>query len=366
MCTALTYLDARGRAYVARTFELDLEIPMALTAAPVGTVLRSQMPGKEALEWTSAYAFIAVVTPPSDPGGAGDFSELLSTDGTNDAGLTININAYPPDGYASATPDGPVVLEAANLGIWLLSRFATVAEAKDALATQQVNQTALTIAGGVPFPLHVLVTDAGGASIVIEWDGGVMCIHDNPVRVMTNGPAFLWHLTNLANWTHLDNTDKSVTTFGSLQVSQPDSGIATAALPASNTAVGRFVRAAYYTTFAEKTDDPDQAVAMAAHIINNFDRPKGITIDLPGAGGEGVVFGDSSAPTSVSTEWTTHSFLTDTARNRYYVRAHTSLNWSEFHLDRLSQLDAPRIIPMDLLDPQGGDATELLLNATTD
>lgn len=364
MCTALTYLDAAGRAYVARTFELNLDLPFGVMVAPVGTALRSQMPGKEAVVWTSTHAFIAVVTQPSEPSGEVNFAELLSGDGTNDAGLTININAFPPDGHTAATPDAPAVLEANDLGIWLLSRFATVAEAKDALATQQVNQSPLAVAGGVPFPLHVLVTDASGAAIVIEWDGGVMCVHDNPVRVMTNGPAFPWHLTNLANWAHLDNTDKSLATFGSLQVAQPDSGIATAALPASNTAVGRFVRAAYYSTFAEKAADPDQAVAMAAHIINNFDRPRGITIDLPGSGGEGVVFGGSSAPAGVSTEYTTHSFIADTARNRYYVRAHTSLNWSEFHLDRLARIDAPRIISMDRVDPRGGDATELLLQAS--
>ncbi len=58
-----------------------------------------------------------------------------------------------------------------------------------------------------------------------------------------------------------------------MEFNQPDSGIATAGLPASNTSVGRFVRAVYYSQFAEKVDKPDTAMTTLAHIMNNFDRP---------------------------------------------------------------------------------------------
>ena len=363
MCTALTYFDAASRPYVARTFELNLDLPFGLAAAPAGTAFQSQMPGREAVEWTSAHAFIAAATQQAEPGAGAEFAALLVGDGVNAAGLAVNFNGYPPKTDHVPVPDAPAVLEAADLGVWLLSRFASVAEVKAALATQPVNPTRMSMAGGVPFPLHAMVTDAGGQSIVLEWNDGVLQVFDNPVHVMTNAPEFPWHLTNMDNWTHLDNVDKSLETFGSLHAGQPDSGIATASLPASNTAVGRFVRAAYYSRFAKKMDDPDQALSMAAHIINNFDRPMGITVDLPGKGGEGVVFGGASAPSGVSTEYTTHSFLADLTRGRYLIRAHTGVNWSVFHLDRLTGLDGLRIISMDLLDPMGGDATELLLSA---
>lgn len=108
---------------------------------------------------------------------------------------------------------------------------------------------------------------------------GKQVIVDNPVNVMTNGPSFAWHLTNLANYSFLTNVDKSQGTFGSLTVVAPDSGVATSGLPSANTSVGRFVRAAFYSQYAKRSDIPDDAVRVLAHVMNNFDRPVNITID---------------------------------------------------------------------------------------
>lgn len=41
--------------------------------------------------------------------------------------------------------------------------------------------------------------DADSDSIVIEFANGEQQVHDNPLGVMTNGPEFSWHLTNLNN-----------------------------------------------------------------------------------------------------------------------------------------------------------------------
>jgi penicillin V acylase-like amidase (Ntn superfamily) len=359
MCTALTYFDASSHPYVGRTLEFPVLVPSQLGFVPAGTAFTSQVPGKEPVNWTSRHGFIGVGTPGDvpTPGVSTSASSLLVFDGMNDAGLVVNVNAYPDTGE---TPDsgGPgAVLEAADFGTWLLGNFATVADARTALATQSVNATRIGILGNGPFPLHLMLTDATGRSAVIEGKDGTFHVVDNPVHVMTNAPSFDWHLTNLKNWTHLDNTDHGTATFGSLTVSQPDSGIATAALPASNTSVGRFVRAVYYGTFVEKVADPDAAVATLSAIVNNFDRPRGATMDPPASGGEGM-----SIPglTGFSTEYTTNSFLADTARTRYYVRDYTALNWSVVDLTRLSGATGLRLIPLDTLDPLGGDVTDLL------
>lgn len=363
MCTALTYFDASSRAYVGRTLELELTMPYQLVAVPAGTPFRSQAPGKQPLEWTSSHTFIAFTAPEGSVGADGTPPPLSALDGANDAGLTVNVNAYPGGADKAPESDAPAVLEAADLTVWLLSRFSAVSEARAALAAQPVNPTRMENAGNAAWPLHLMVTDAGGESAVIEYKDGELQVLDNPVRVMTNRPEFQWHLTNLGNWTHLDPTDRSSATFGALHVSQPDSGIAMAALPAANTSVGRFVRAVYYTTFVEKVDDPEAALTTLSRIVNNFDRPKGATIDPPSGGAEGVSFGGADAPTGVTTEYTTHSFMSDTTRGRYLIRAYTSRNWSEFHLDRLTGLDAPVMLPVSALDNDAaaGDATELLL-----
>lgn len=134
--------------------------------------------------------------------------------------------------------------------------------------------------------------------------------------------------------------------------------------PASNTSIGRFIRAAYYAKFVKKESDPDAALSTLSRIMNNFDRPKGATIDPPASGGEGVTFGGSSAPTGVTTEYTSITFMSDSARRRYFVRSYSSINWSEFQLDGLAELTAPQTIPVESLDPMGGEANDLFLKAT--
>ena len=51
-----------------------------------------------------------------------------------------------------------------------------------------------------------------------------------------------------------------------------------------------------------------------------------------------------------------------THRTRYDVRDYTALNWSVFALTRLAGVTGLRLIPLDSLEPLGGDATDLLAN----
>src|SRR5690606_21691701 len=182
-------------------------------------------------------------------------------------------------GPKDMTEKTQAVLAAIDLGSWALSQFSTVSEVKAALAEQPVLVTSLLPGGLLKTPFHYTLHDATGASIVIEFANGKQQVIDNPVGVMTNGPEFSWHMTNLNNYTFLSNKDQSKLQIRGREFRQPDSGIATVALPASNTSVGRFVRAVYYSQFAEKATTPEQAVATLAHVMNNFDRPRGITID---------------------------------------------------------------------------------------
>jgi penicillin V acylase-like amidase (Ntn superfamily) len=292
-----------------------------------------------------------------------DLSRSVVMDGVNDAGLALNTNAFSETGETPDSGGSGAVLEAADLGRWLLGNFSSVAAASAALAKQPVNATRMPIAANVPFPLHIMITDSTGASATIEGKDGIIRAIDNPIGVMTNDPPFDWHLVNLDNWSHLSNVDHSSGTFGALAVTQPDSGIATSALPASNTSVGRFVRATYYTNFVEKVKDADAAITTLSAIINNFDRPRGATVDPPGGKTEGVNFGAATTKPSWTTEYTTFTFMADITRGRYYLRPYTCLNWSTIDLTKLTGATGPKTLPMGALDSVGGDVSEILLNA---
>lgn len=368
MCTSLGYKDAAGRAYFGRTLELTVDLPYQLLHLPAGFETVSDVPGHPAVTLAARYGLLAVAMParmpkPDAPLTVADFKVL---EGLNDQGMTFSLLSYPAAaGKQASVAATQAVLSASDLGAWALGQFATVAEVKAALAEQPVMLQPLQLLGGVESPFHYVVHDATGASLVIEFNRGAMTVHDNPVGVMTNGPKFDWHLTNLDNYTFLSNVDQSSATFGDYKAMQPDSGIATAGLPASNTSVGRFVRAVFYAHFTEKAATPDLAVQALAHILNNFDRPRGVTIDYPvGAGSHLEVKGlaeGSDAP--YATEYTCWTSLSDLDRKLFYVRDYRSLNYTCFDVAALAGSKAPSVVPLRKVFPAVSDATALLMSS---
>ena len=365
MCTALVYRDAAGRSYLGRTLELTVELPYELAYFPAGVPVRSAVPGHPALAYAVEHAFLAITMPgrvptPQAPLGIVD---LKVVEGLNDKGVTFSVLSYPSAaGRGQAVEMTRAVLAASDLGSWVLGRFASVAEVKAALGDQPVVLEALAILQGAVSPFHYVVNDASGASLVIEFHKGTMELYDNPVRVMTNGPRFDWHLTNLDNYTFLSNVDRPAATFGGYAARQPDSGIATAGLPASSTSVGRFVRAVYYAQFAEPADTPDGAVSALAHVMNNFDRPRGVSIDYPGAGGGHMeVAGlkeDGARP--YATEFTSWTSLSDLDRRLFFVRDYAGMNFTRFDLAALAGTATPRVLPLARLSALPVDATDAL------
>lgn len=365
MCTSLIYRDAAGKAYLGRTLELTTDLPYQIVFFPKALSYTSEMDGHPDLVFSGKYSVIGITMPGRLPSPDHPLTsrDLKCLEGMNDQGLTFSLLSYPAaGGHKQAVETTTAVLSASDLGTWALSQFSNVREVRQALEQQPVLLEPLALLGGVESPFHYVVHDASGASLVIEFNLGTMSLHDNPVGVMTNGPEFPWHMTNLNNYTFLSNVDKSSASFGDYKAVQPDSGIATAGLPASNTSVGRFVRAAYYAQFAEKAASADEAVLTLAHIMNNFDRPRGVTIDYPEeSGGHLEVAGlAQEASASYVTEFTSWTNLSDLDRKLFHVRTHGSLNYVRFDLGALSCETGVRILPIAAINGEQCDATEKL------
>ena len=312
-CTSLIYRDANGGVYFGRTLELAMELPYRVAYLPAGR------------HYSSTAA-----------GAAGPTHAFEMT---------------------------KAALSAIDLGSWTLGQFQDVAEVKAALASQPVLLAPLAVLGNAKSPFHYVLHDRSGASIVVEFANGKQAVYDNPVGVMTNGPELSWHLTSLNNYTFLSNVDQSSGQFGALKVAQPDSGIATAGLPASNTSVGRFVRAVYYSQYAQKVKAPDDAVRTLAHIMNNFDRPKDVTIDTNAGGNEGIAAVATKDSPPFTSEYTSWTALTDLNRSVLYVRTYGGLNYSTFDLTKLAAGNAAVSLPLATLDGMAGDATAALIAA---
>ncbi|GGA93464.1 hydrolase [Brucella endophytica] len=346
-CTTLRYFDAANRLYLGRTLELAAALPYQLVYFPAGQKFKSdEVSGHPSLNYQSRYAIFGIAFPDVSPGGKAKIAlnDLKLIDGINEAGLSFALLAYPNvNGPQKQIEKTRAILAAVDLGTWTLGQFASAADVRQALARQPAMLAPIRALGGAEGPFHFIVYDRTGASIVIEFNKGKETVYENPVGVMTNGPQFSWHLTNLNNYTHLSNIDKSSGSFGGFKVKQPDSGISTAGLPASDTSVGRFVRAAFYSTYTQKAKTPDQAVRTLAHVMNNFDRPIGISINK--SGGEGDTL-DKGLGITGESEYTTWTRLADLERLRFFVRDYTALNYTMFELGKLRTTKKPAVIPL--------------------
>lgn len=368
MCTSLSYRDAAGKSYFGRTLELTVDLPYQIVLFPAGFAMSSHIAGHAPLEYTTRHAALTVALPARIPTPAAPIgiADLKALEGINDQGLTFSLLSYPAaSGTQQSVAMTRAVLSASDLGTWALGQFSSVAQVKDALAQQPVLLEPLAILRGAVSPFHYVVHDASGNCLVIEFHEGEMALHDNPVGVMTNGPEFGWHLTNLNNYTFLSNVDKSSASFGGYRAVQPDSGIATAGLPASNTSVGRFVRAAFYAQYTEKAAEPDEAVRALAHIMNNFDRPRGLSIDYPQEGASHLEVAGLDQPTgeSYATEFTSWTTLADLDRKLLFVRDYKAMNYTRFDLTSLAKLQSPKVIALSGLSDALTDATSLMTNA---
>lgn len=362
MCTSLAYSDQTGSVYIGRTLELPMELPYFVAYMPKDTPFGSQASQHHVLNFTSKYSFFGVCVP------NGSLKDLKIVEGLNEAGLNFSLLAFSGgDGPMDALTNDDTVLSAIDLGAWALSLFATVDEVKAALNNETVLVAPLAALGGEKPPFHYTVRDRSGKSIVIEFFKGERKVFDNPLGVMTNGPQFDWHLTNLNNYTFLSNIDHSNAQFRGVAFTQPDSGIATAGLPASDTSVGRFVRAVYYAQYTEKAADAGEAIHILGHIMNKFDRPKGAAIyktaqaSVLTESAAKLAGSDVAKPEYISeyTSWTT---LTDLDRNIVYLRTYDSLNYISVDLEKMKATKLPKIVPIAAIKASTGDATALLLS----
>lgn len=356
-CTVLITHDANGATYQGRTNEYAGMQPDRLTYFPAGSKIESMKPnGQTGLTFNTKYGILGATLNGMIPGAKQDFVH----EAVNDQGMTFTVNALMGNRSAQLDANAQNVLAVTDMGTWALGNFKNVTQVKQALQNNEVSVWLPKIPSmaNLEAPVHFALFDKTGAGIVIEFLNGQVQVYDNQVGVMTNNPPFPWHLDNLNNYAQLTNVNKNTGQFGNVKVNAYDSGNALANLPGSETSAGRFIKAAFYSTFVEKAKTPKQAIQNLSHVMNNFDRPLNITIDLPGTGSKAE--GASSVPTSESTYFTV---LNDLNNHKFYIRTIYAINFSSFDLTKLAAIKEVKVVSWDKLNAtEGGDATSLFFN----
>lgn len=321
-CTSLKVQDLNGNIYHGRTLEFpESPLQTSFTYFPEGYQFQHNSPdGTPGLTYQAKYPIMALTMPQNN-------SELYDClEGINAAGLAFSLNMYHHKGLKDLVEsDYSQSIPYEAVGEWGLANFSTVPELKEGLKDARIWSGIIAVLG-LNSPFHFAFYDKQGNCVVIEIKDGELAVYDNPIGVMTNGPEFTWHLINLNNYTQLSNIDVPVSKVGGLTLVQPDSGIATHNLPSSNTSVGRFIKAFYYSSYANRVTDADEQIVELAHIMNNFDRPKNINIVHTEEGGK---------PVTVR-EYTVWTALTDLSRGLLYVREYSKLNYTKYDFSQFS------------------------------
>jgi choloylglycine hydrolase len=258
----------------------------------------------------------------------------VTIDGLTEKGLSVGLFYFPgfPKYQAVKAEDAGRALAPWELGSYLLGTCSDVKEAVAAARGVLVGDAVQKDMGFVP-PVHYIVTDASGASVVLEYIGGELKVHPNPLGVLTNSPTFDWHMTNLSNYVGLTSKNIEKINLGGSEIRALGQGSGMLGLPGDFTPPSRFVRAVAFSKTAAPVENARAGVLQAFHILNQFDIPRGAV--------RGVENGKEVA------EYTLWTSASDLKNLRYYFRTYDNSRIRMVDL-KAQQLDAREIktIPM--------------------
>jgi choloylglycine hydrolase len=160
-----------------------------------------------------------------------------------------------------------------------LGNFATVEEVKANFDKVVLLPVVLDAIKQAP-PVHFVVHDRTGKSVVFEPIDRKLRIYDNPLGVVTNSPTFDWHMTNLRNYINLIAINVPQVDLDGLKLAQFGQGSGMHGLPGDFSPPSRLVRAVAFTQAAPRSETAQETVLQAFHILNNFDIPVGAVRDL--------------------------------------------------------------------------------------
>lgn len=266
-CTGIRLIAEDGTVVYARTMEFGNDLHSDVLMVPRGFARTGTTPDqKEGLKWKTKYASV----------GLNGVGLPVLFDGLNEKGLAAGLFYFPTSaGYMPYTAaDAGKTIAQWEVVSWILENFASVAEVKANIGNIVVPAVVFGGWGFAP-EAHYIVHDTSGKSIVIEYVGGKLNVHDNPLGVFTNSPQFDWHMANLRNYVNFSMTNVPPVQLGSVKLVPFGQGSGMAGLPGDFTPPSRFVRAVAFSQSVFKPKTGRDAVLEAFHILNQFDIPKG-------------------------------------------------------------------------------------------
>ncbi len=333
-CMSFQVTAKNGNVMIGRTMEFGVDSHWKIAVVPRNIRFTSPAPGgKNGLTWKSKYGYVAVV---------GWGMDDMVTDGLNEAGLSFGALWYEPDVKYQDVPPGQEARALAEtmVGPWMLGNFATVDEVK--LAMSEILMFGYVVpALGIAPPGHIVLYDASGKCIVIEFDEvGKVRIYDNPLGILTNAPNFPWHINHLRQYIGMSDQNPKPRVMSGEKFIATGNGAGMIGLPGDLTPPSRFIRLGVTTYFADQAENAEKGLNLCQHIVNAFNIVSGVIVEK------------SSEGKVVAKETTQFATFRDLANKVFYFQTYENMDLRKVDLRKLDfSADKVRFIQM-YGDPQ--------------
>ncbi len=331
-CTDFRLTAQDGTIVIARSLEFAQDLKSSLMTSPRGKKFSDTAPdGKPGMNWTAKYGYVFLDA--LDSG--------ITVDGMNEQGLSVEALYLPNETQYQTVPDGKdnQAIAYFHLGDWILGNFKTVDEVKQALPTVYVFSQALPQFNNFVFPIHFAVYDNSGKGLVIEFINGKLTTYDNEVGVMTNSPAYSWHITNLRNYVNLTPAQPKPIIDNGIKFIATGQGAGMMGLPGDISPPSRFVKVSIMKNTVLAPNNANEAVNIAQHIINNVDIPLGFVRE-------------GQASDKASSELTQWVVFKDLTHKMFYYRTYGDLTLHAVDLTKLNLAENSPILKMPITSKQ--------------
>ena len=266
MCTAISYNSKDN--YFGRNLDLERSYGESVVVMP----RNYPFPMRTMPTLVRHYAMVGMATV------VGDMP--LYYEATNEKGLSMAGLNFPDNAHYESYNENKDNVTPFEFIPYILGNCKDVFEAEELLS--RMNLVNINFSDKLPLsPLHWIISDKE-KSITVESVKDGLKIYDNPYGVLTNNPAFDYHLMNINNYMGLyegfaENRMSKEKSFDNYSL-----GMGALGLPGDYSSASRFVRAAFIKEKSPCFESETESVSHFFHILSGVAMPKGCVLTKSG------------------------------------------------------------------------------------
>lgn len=199
----------------------------------------------------------------------------LYFDAANEKGLGMAGLNYPDNAYYPAFKEDKDNVSPFEFIPWVLGQCANVEQARKLIS--KINLVKINFSEKMQLsPLHWLIADKSGASMVVESDKDGLHLYDNPVGVLTNNPSFPYQMMNLNNYADVSPAMPKNSFSDQVVMNGYSRGLGSRNLPGGMDSESRFVRVSFNKFNAPLADTEEENISTYFHILHSVEQQKGL------------------------------------------------------------------------------------------